>query len=147
MMSPAPQAPNLAKPPVPLAALRKWARIVQYPDRSLAAFAIRKVGESQAVCVWFSAGGNAWDGPMPLVVLPRDMGLWGGVEALVDGNDEVHLFLLNDLGSGPLGNSAGEEAHPELSPGEVRLDIWHLQSALKRTVPAAIFYSPMEVFA
>jgi len=120
-------------PPTPLAALREWARIVQYPDGSLAAFAVRTEGKGQAVSGWFSTDGSAWNGPVPLLLLPKDMGLWGGLEALVDHDGEVHLFLLNDLGSGPLGNTAGEEAHPELKPGEVRLDLWHLRSASGRT--------------
>ena len=124
---------NNPLPPTPLAALREWARIVQYPDGSLAAFAVRSEGTGQAVSAWFSPDGNAWEGPATLVLLPKGMGLWGGVEALVDRDGEVHLFLLNDLGSGPLGNTAGEEAHPELTPGEVRLDIWHLRSASGRT--------------
>ncbi|MHB9107315.1 MAG: sialidase family protein [Armatimonadota bacterium] len=122
------RASNNPLPPTPLAALREWARIVQYPDGSLAAFAVRSEGTGQAVSAWFSADGNAWEGPEPLVLLPKGMGLWGGVEALVDRDGEVHLFLLNDLGSGSLGNTAGEEAHPELKAGEVRLDLWHLRS-------------------
>jgi len=115
-------------PPTPLTTLAEWARIVQYPDGSLAAFAVREERQGQAVCAWISQDGNSWTGPEQLVALAQGMGLWGGLEALVDRDGETHLFLLNDLGSGVLGNMAGEEAHSSLKPGEVRLDLWHLRS-------------------
>ena len=65
-------------PPTPLAALREWARTVLYPDGSLAAFAVRAQDHRQTVSGWFSADGSVWDGPAPLVVLPKGMGLWEG---------------------------------------------------------------------
>ena len=39
-------------PPTPLAALREWSRIVQCPDDSLAAFAIRGASAGQVVGGW-----------------------------------------------------------------------------------------------
>lgn len=121
-------------PPTPVHGLQEWARIVQCPDGTIAGITVRMVENQQYVCGWFSMdNGATWAGPEVLFSLPREYGLWSSPEVLVDRDGEIHVFVLNDLGSGALGNTAGEEAHPEWTPGEVRLDIWHLRSAKGRT--------------
>lgn len=122
--------------PTPLAPLPQWARLVEAPDGTLQAFAVREADGSQQIARWRSSdGGASWGEAEPLVALPP-RGRWDGVEALVDRDGEIHVFMLNAVREELLDKQAGEEGHPDVEPG-AHLDIWHLRSrGARREWPA-----------
>jgi hypothetical protein len=69
--------------------------------------------------------GVTWGEPVSLLRLPPEPGGWAGLELLADRDGELHLFLLNDAGTGVI--RTGEGQHLE-SPASRRLDIWHARS-------------------
>ncbi|MCX5662049.1 MAG: sialidase family protein [Planctomycetota bacterium] len=78
--------------------------------------------------------GRTWTDPEPLITLPEDKGLWGGLEALAGADGEAHVWFIHDRGSGVLGASPLGEGEKALmkTQGQI-LDIWHLKSADKQT--------------
>lgn len=56
------------------------------------------------------------------------IGRWGGCEVVVDAEGEVHLFLMNDRGTGVLRRPDIGEVRKSLGAHQRRLDIWHARS-------------------
>jgi hypothetical protein len=65
------------------------------------------------------------------------MGRWGGCQVLVDADQEVHLFLVNDRGTGMLLPQEERGKAPSLAAHERRLDVWHARSRNGRTLWSA----------
>lgn len=124
----------MPRPPRILARLDERPRIVVLPDGCLLGAFVRLVsGAYEAAARRSGDGGATWSEPERLVVLPRAPGAWGGCEALVDRTGELHLFLLNDRGTGVLADPAGEGEVKRLGLQDLRLDIWHLRTTGGRT--------------
>ncbi len=103
------------------------------PDGSLVAFFIPTVNGEQEVAARFSKdNGSSWSELQTLFKLPKGVGGFGYFEDLVDRDGEVHLFFLNDAGTGVIRPRAGEEAH-RIRKDQQRLDIWHTRSLDGRT--------------
>ena len=56
------------------------------------------------------------------------IGRWGGCEALVDVEGEVHLFLMNDRGTGVFRRPDSGAVRKSLGIHQRRLDIWHART-------------------
>lgn len=125
----------MSRPPRVLARLEERLRIVALPDGTLLGACVRRVGGGyQAAARRSRDGGATWSEPETLALLPREPGPWDGCEALVGRDGELHLFLLNDRGTGVLADPAGEGEVKRLALLERRLDIWHLRTRGGRTV-------------
>jgi predicted neuraminidase len=92
--------------------------IIQIPGGQLMAIFMRGLN----VTARSSAdNGISWGEEKSLFTLPPDPGAWGGLEALVDRDGEMHLFFLNDAKTS------------RLPMAQRHLDIWHVKSSGGRT--------------
>ena len=111
--------------PVLLANFNQRPIIAQLPDETLMAFFMRAEDDVQQVITCISGdNGYSWSEETTLFHLPSEPGGWGGLEALVDSNGEIHLFFLNDAHTGVIRTDEAQRA----SGGQKRLDIWHVKS-------------------
>lgn len=102
-------------------------RIVLLPDGRLRALFLRRGEDGQEIAARYSDDdGLTWGEPETLFGLPKEPGGWGGLEALVDWDGALHIFLLNDAHTGVI--KTGEERQTPLPTAERRLDIWHTKS-------------------
>ncbi|MFH1567415.1 MAG: sialidase family protein [Gemmatimonadota bacterium] len=116
----------MSQRPVILARFDERPRLAALPDGVLLGLFVRWLGGAQEVACRRSAdGGQTWSGPEPLLPLPAAPGHWGGCEVLVDGAGELHIFLLNDGGTGVFRDPSGEGEVRVASLYERHLDIWH----------------------
>jgi len=100
--------------------------IAQLHDEKLMAFFMRTKDDVQQATARLSTdNGYSWSEEETLFQLPTEPGGWGGPEALVDSNGEIHLFFLNDAHTGVVRTS---KAQQPTSAGQKRLDIWHVKS-------------------
>ncbi|MBM3734649.1 MAG: exo-alpha-sialidase [Acidobacteria bacterium] len=109
----------LAAAPAPRVAARleEIPRLVLLPDQRYAGFFIRRTAAGQEAARIDSTNGVTWQAPSRLFPLDPRPGGWLYTEALVDQNGEIHLFLLNEAGTGRTRN----------------IDIWHTRSTGTRT--------------
>ncbi|MBM3235430.1 exo-alpha-sialidase [Candidatus Poribacteria bacterium] len=111
--------------PVLLANFNQRPIIAKLPDETLMAFFMRAEDDVQQAITYISGdNGYSWSEETTLFHLPSEPGGWGGLEALVDSNGEIHLFFLNDAHTGVI--RTGEAQHA--SGGQKRLDIWYVKS-------------------
>ena len=75
-----------------------------------------------------AVGGSAPAGEMDDSSDDDPIGRWGGCEALVDAEEEVHLFLMNDRGTGVFRRPDSGEVRKSLGIHQRRLDIWHART-------------------
>lgn len=113
--------------PLWITAFNQRPRIALLPDGRLTAVFLQEMGGTQEVSARYSNdNGLSWSETETLFRLPKEPGGWGGLEALVDRDRELHVFLLNDAHTGII--TTGEERQKPLPMGERRLDIWHVRS-------------------
>ena len=99
--------------------------IAKLHNEKLIAFFMRTVDGVQQITARLSDdNGYSWSEETTLFSLSSEPGGWGGLEALVDSNGEVHLFFLNDAHTGIMRTGEAQRA----SVSEKRLDIWHVKS-------------------
>ena len=120
--------------PIRLAQFDERPRIVLLPGGDLWGISVRAAGGSQEVVTIASAdGGRTWSAPEALLDLSTDPGCWGGAMPLVDTEGELHLFLLNDRGTGVF-DRRSLDGRPKSRPiQDRRIDIWHCRSEDQRT--------------
>ena len=100
--------------------------IAQLPDGTLMAFFMRaEDGVQQTTARLSDDNGYSWRAETTLFNLPKEPGGWGGLEALVDSDGEIHLFFLNDANTGIIRT----DEEQRVSMRQKRLDIWHVKSA------------------
>ena len=105
-------------------------RIAALPDDTLTGIYVLNEAHAQEVSAISSVDrGRTWSEPRTLFSLPVDRGRWGGCEVLVDREGELHLFLLNDRGTGVFADPAGEGEIERKGLYQRRLDIWHCSTA------------------
>jgi hypothetical protein len=110
--------------PVPLAVMAERPVIIRLPDQTLMAVSMPDPGQD-VVARASADNGATWSDTRVLLHLADGPWGWAGLEALADQDGEVHLFLLNDAGTGVI--RTGEGQHVESMPRK-RLDIWHSRS-------------------
>jgi hypothetical protein len=112
------------------------------PDGTVAAYFIDHEGPGldvtparQSIYARYSNDeGRTWSPPESLLELPSEAGGFGYFVALVDGDGEVHFFMLCDAGTGVVRTRLSEEGGPPVEPlTRQRLDIWHVKSTDGRT--------------
>ena len=120
--------------PIRLAQFDERPRIVPLPGGDLWGIHERSEGDEQVLVARRSPdGGRTWGDPETLIDLPAEPGRWGGAMPLVDSTGEVHLFLLNDRGTGVF-DRRSLEGKPKSRPiQDRRIDIWHCRSEDQRT--------------
>lgn len=110
-----------------IAGFSKRPKIVLLPDGRLAAFYLVEKDGTQAASARYSEDdGLSWGETETLFKLPKKPGGWGGLQALVDRDGELHFFHLNDAHTGTF--TIGEKRREPLPMPERRLDIWHVKS-------------------
>lgn len=117
----------IAAPPAPLASFGEKPVFAQLRDGTLIALFSRSSAESAEVRVRRSTdAGVTWTEEETLLALDPKVGGWTLPEALVDREGALHLFFLNDEGTGVVLNKPG-------SRGDRKLCIWHAKSPDGRT--------------
>ncbi|MFV2068296.1 MAG: sialidase family protein [Pirellulales bacterium] len=118
----APTVSAAASGPLPVATFDRKPVIVSAADGTLLAWFVRTNSSGQVVTVQESRDhGSTWTEETTQLALPAEPGRWGGLEALVDRSDEVHLFITNDA------KTAKKPFRRR------RYDIWHVRSEAGRT--------------
>jgi len=116
-----------AAPPAPLASFGEKPVFAQLKDGTLIALFSRTSAESAEVRERRSTdAGVTWTEEETLLTLDPKTGGWSLPEALVDRDGALHLFFLNDEGTGVVLNKPGYR-------GERKLCIWHAKSPDGRT--------------
>src|ERR1051325_3766099 len=134
--------------PVSLTNFSDQPAMVQRPDGRLGAFfglppdgadpVTARYAAERAAVRFSSDDGRTWTQSQPLsFTVPPEAGGWfrEGLEAIVDGAGEVHLFFLCDANTGIVPSTQkkvaipGEDQRPKVGEIQARLDIWHLRSA------------------
>ena len=87
-----------------------------------------EVAPPQRVADTGSPGGSMPVGAVDDSSQTDPIGRWGGCQVLVDAEGEIHLFLLNDRGTGVFADPSGEGEIKRMGLHDRRLDIWHLRS-------------------
>lgn len=75
--------------------------------------------------------GDSWGQEKVLFTLPKEAGGFGYWVGMVDGEGEIHLFLLNDRGSGAILPLPEGKKGPSITI-HTPLDIWHVRSVGSR---------------
>lgn len=121
------------KPTAVTVTAEQW-KILPLPDGSLmAVFLPGDYGVADRVAAAFSSDhGRSWTAPQTIFPLSRQTGCWAGCEGIVAHDGEVHLFLLNDCGTGTLGTPMSEGDKELRKILGLRLDIWHCRSRKQR---------------
>ncbi|MBN2564151.1 MAG: exo-alpha-sialidase, partial [Candidatus Eisenbacteria bacterium] len=116
--------------PTPAAPLEQKPCLVRMPDRSvMAVMNITEDGTAHVVARRTFDDGRTWTDKEALFDLDPAPGGWGGGQALVDGNGDLHVFLVNDAGTGVIRKvSEGETRQTKLDIGELHLDVWHTKT-------------------
>lgn len=111
-------------PPQVVARLDERPRIVVQPDGSLLGLSVVAAdGGWQLAARRSPDGGVTWSDGETQLRLPAGTGGWGGGQPLVTADGEVHVFLVNDAGTGVFPPPGGErEPRPA---AERRIDVWH----------------------
>jgi hypothetical protein len=108
--------------PIQIAKFDSKPVIIQLPDTTLMAIFLRTTGTGQEFTARVSKdNGFTWHEEKTLLKLPTEPGQWGGLEALVDHKEEIHLFTLNDAKTS------------RLPMGQRHLDIWHTKTEMQRS--------------
>jgi hypothetical protein len=120
--------------PICLAQFDERPRIVCLPGGVLWGIHVRTKGETQQVVTLASSdGGTTWGDPEALLDLPMEPGTTNGAMPLVDSAGEVHLFLMNDRGTGVFGDRPSDGKPKSRPMHDRRIDIWHCRSEGQRT--------------
>jgi len=126
-----------------LAKFNERPRIIVLPDGTLLSIYVNREDAQQELrAIPSKDSGNSWEEIEVLLTLPMVEGRWGGWESLVDHQGEIHVFLLNDRGTGVFVDPAGEEDAVRLAAEDRKLDIWHFKTENERTgwvVPKCIW--------
>lgn len=134
------QKKRIVKGPEIVAHFDEMPRVLTLPDGKLMALFIRYEGpglpaakDSQNVRARFSIdNGVTWSKEEVLFTLPKEAGGFGYYIPMIDRKGEIHLFMLNDRGSGsilPLPKGIKRPPITIRSP----LDIWQVSSTHQRT--------------
>lgn len=109
--------------------------IVRLPDGTLKLYFLVRDngGTDQVACAESGDHGLTWSEPEDQLRLPSGIGYWSAPHPLVDRTGEVHLFLLNDRGTGVLGEPMAEGGRKPRTRAERLLDIWHTRSSHDRS--------------
>lgn len=128
--------------PVLIANVNERTQIVELPDEMLMAMHMDEEARVQKIIAGYSTdGGLTWTQPESILSLDTEPGRWWLVEALLDNEQELHLFMLNDRNTGVFRNPHDEGKTKQKDIYERRLDIWHCKtenSRKKWTAPKCI---------
>ena len=104
-----PGAAGESHPPLSLPLRGEPMVILKLPSGVLMGNLMRTVaGVPEAAARYSLDNGFTWSDSETLFSLPPEVGQWAGLEALLDQDGEVHLFLLNDAGGGLPAGGEGE---------------------------------------
>jgi hypothetical protein len=119
--------------PVCVASFNERPRIIELPDETLMAIHIGMEDHVQNIAARYSTNsGFTWLPAEKLLSVSTEQGRWGLVEALIDNEEELHLFLLNDRNTGVFRNPHDEGQTKRKDIYERRLDIWHCKTENSR---------------
>ncbi len=120
--------------PICLAQLDERPQIAVLPGGDLWGLSILQESPEQKLMHRTSAdGGRTWSEPEALFDLPADPGRWGGCLVLVDREDEMHVFLVNDRNTGVFRHPSVENQPGPLPIVDRRIDIWHRRTVAGRS--------------
>lgn len=120
------------QPPQVIATLDTSGRIVRLRDGSLHLYTLTTAAADRSCDVVLRVShdhGSTWRDVGPVLSLDGRVGGWGWVDALVDDDGHVQLFLLNDRNTGVFEKSIGEMDAAKSSLGRHIIDIWHCRSS------------------
>ena len=116
---------------------------LELPDTTLMAVHVDKGSPVQKIVVSYSAdGGSDWQPQEELFPLDMEHGRWDLAQILVDNRGEIHIFLLNDRGTGVFVNPHDEGKEADYDIYARYLDIWHCKTENNRshwTLPESIW--------
>lgn len=133
--------PNrFAQPTEVLKHFEEMPRALTLPDGSLIALFISHDGpgvpaakdEQQVRARYSLDNGDSWSEEKVLFTLPKEAGGFGYWVGMVDQEGEIHLFMLNDRGSGAILPLPEGKKGPQITI-HTPLDIWHVHSVGKMT--------------
>lgn len=111
-------------------------KVLLLPDGSLRSMYLRETqpGRLNRAAMRSSRDqGRTWSDPVDFMELDDSESNWAYGESLLDDQGEIHFFVLNDRGTGPLGRVVGEGDKNRSQVFGMKIDIWHAHTTAGRT--------------
>lgn len=118
----------MSNSPKCVAQTSEMGKVLLLPDGTLRSIFLRETqpGRMNRAAMRVSRDhGRTWSDPVDFMELDDSDSNWAYGESVLDDRGEIHFFMLNDRGTGPLGRVIGEGDKNRSQVYGMKIDIWH----------------------